>query len=118
MADAYSMTDGVSDSDFEDALAEAKEEDNLSRANVVRKIKKPAPASDAEPRTRKRRPLADTARESGWALRRDVEKIERLFTDDRYAHNKQQVATQLRSHLTYAVETLTGLIDCIEREGA
>jgi hypothetical protein len=38
-ADAYAMTDGVSDTDFEDALGEARAEANLSRANVVRKIR-------------------------------------------------------------------------------
>ncbi|WP_336670695.1 hypothetical protein [Tsukamurella sp. USMM236] len=35
----YAMTDGVSDDQFEEALAEAKEEGNLSRANVARKAK-------------------------------------------------------------------------------
>jgi hypothetical protein len=38
-ADTYAMTDGVSDTDFEDAIGEAKAEGNLSRANVVRKIR-------------------------------------------------------------------------------
>jgi hypothetical protein len=38
-ADAYAMTDGVSEADFENALSEAKTEGNLSRANVVRKIR-------------------------------------------------------------------------------
>jgi hypothetical protein len=38
-ADAYAMTDDVSDADFEDVLGEAKAEGNLSRANVVRKIR-------------------------------------------------------------------------------
>jgi hypothetical protein len=38
--DAYAMTDGVSDEQFEQALAEAKDEGNLSRANVVRKVAK------------------------------------------------------------------------------
>jgi hypothetical protein len=37
-AGTYAMTDGVSDTDFENALGEAKAEGNLSRANVVRKI--------------------------------------------------------------------------------
>jgi hypothetical protein len=37
------MTDGVSDTDFEDALGEAKAEGNLSRANVVRKIRQRRP---------------------------------------------------------------------------
>ncbi|HEV8274919.1 MAG TPA: hypothetical protein VGQ26_04380 [Streptosporangiaceae bacterium] len=38
-ADAYAMADGVSGTDFEDALGEARAEGNLSRANVVRKIR-------------------------------------------------------------------------------
>jgi hypothetical protein len=38
-ADGYAMADGVCDTDFEDALGEAKAEGNLSRANVVRKIR-------------------------------------------------------------------------------
>jgi hypothetical protein len=38
-ADAYAMTDGVSDDDFEDALGQAKSGGDLSRANVVRKIR-------------------------------------------------------------------------------
>jgi hypothetical protein len=38
-ADTYAMTDGVCDASFEDAIGEAKAEGNLSRANVVRKIR-------------------------------------------------------------------------------
>src|SRR5487761_1750059 len=38
-ADAYAMTDGVCDTEFEDVLDEAKAEGNLSRANLVRKIR-------------------------------------------------------------------------------
>jgi hypothetical protein len=38
-AGIYHMTDGVSDEDFEEALAGAKAEQDLSRANVVRKIR-------------------------------------------------------------------------------
>jgi hypothetical protein len=38
-ADAYAMTDDVSDAAFEDVLGEAKAEGNLSRANVVRKLR-------------------------------------------------------------------------------
>jgi hypothetical protein len=38
-ADTYAMTDGVGDTDFEEALGEARAEGNLSRANVVRKIR-------------------------------------------------------------------------------
>lgn len=37
--ESYAMTDGVSEEKFEEALAEAKAEGNLSRANVVRRIR-------------------------------------------------------------------------------
>lgn len=50
-ADVYAMTDGVTDEAFEDALAAAREEHNLARANVVRKLTPPppgAPTSRAE----------------------------------------------------------------------
>ena len=43
----YDMTDGVSDEEFEDALADAREEGNLSRANVIRKIRKEPAAPPA-----------------------------------------------------------------------
>ena len=36
--DIYAMTDGVSDEQFEQAMAEVREEGNPSRANVVRKV--------------------------------------------------------------------------------
>ncbi len=38
-AAVWAITDNVSDDAFEEAIAEAKEEGNLSRANVVRKVK-------------------------------------------------------------------------------
>lgn len=45
----YAMTDGVSDEQFEEAIAEAKSEGNLSRANVARKCKaKSKPAIEAD----------------------------------------------------------------------
>ena len=45
-AGIYHLTDGVSDEDFEEAVAAAKAEQDLSRANIVRKIRQrrsPAP---------------------------------------------------------------------------
>ncbi len=40
------MTDGVTDEEFAEALDEAKAEGNLSRANVVRKLRKqPGPTT-------------------------------------------------------------------------
>lgn len=37
--DTYNMTDDVSDEQFEEAIADAKHEENMSRANVVRHVK-------------------------------------------------------------------------------
>lgn len=46
-AGIYAMTDDVTDDEFEEAIAEAKDEGNLSRANVVRKVKpRPTPKPD------------------------------------------------------------------------
>lgn len=46
----YDVTDSVSDEQFDEAIDEAKAENNLSRANVVRKIRKePAPKPTDRP---------------------------------------------------------------------
>lgn len=53
-ADTYAMTDDVSDERFEEAITEAKAEGNLSRANVVRKVRSeegPVGRSTADVRT-------------------------------------------------------------------
>jgi hypothetical protein len=42
-SETYKMTDGISDEQFEEALSEAKAEGNLSRANLVRKVRGQAP---------------------------------------------------------------------------
>lgn len=47
----YAVTDGVPDEQFEQVIAEAKAEKNLTRANVVRKIRgETAPAIPGDPR--------------------------------------------------------------------
>ncbi len=63
----YAMTDGVSDEEFERALAEAKAEGNLSRANVIRKIRqRRTPA--AAPGQARRPDANQVARETASAL--------------------------------------------------
>lgn len=61
----------------------------------------------------RRRPITDTARDAGWELRKAVERIERIREDDRFTPNKDEVATHLRSHLTYAIEVCQDLLDGI-----
>jgi len=65
----------------------------------------------AQPKKPNRRALTDTARDAGWELRKAVERLERIREDDRYSRNKEEVATQLRSHLTYAIESCQGTLD-------
>jgi hypothetical protein len=74
----YALTDDVSDEQFEEAIGEAKEESNLSRANLARKVRTPkrAKAKDEEPtsswqRVKKAREMAEagcTSRQIGQAL--------------------------------------------------
>ncbi len=47
-SDIYGMTDDVTDEQFEEVLAEAKGEGNMSRSNVVRKIKNLPTFSEAQ----------------------------------------------------------------------
>lgn len=69
----------------------------------------PAPASQ----TPRRRPLTDVARDVGWDARKLAEKVQRLSDDDRFSANAEQVASHLRSHLTYAIEVYQDLLDRI-----
>lgn len=63
----------------------------------------------------RRRPLPDVALDAAHALTAAVARMERVFTDDRYPQNKEQVARYTRHHLPQAVETLQRLADEITR---
>lgn len=58
-----------------------------------------------------RRALTDSARDTGWDVRKAVEKLERIREDDRYSRNKKEVAELLRGHLIYVIETCQGMLD-------
>lgn len=62
----------------------------------------------------RRSPLADDAKNGGWQLRKSVERLVRISEDDRFAANKEQVATHLRDHLLYAVEVCQDLLDTLK----
>lgn len=108
--DALAM--GELDADeFDEVIAEAKAEGNLSRANVARKARE---KSGAPERAKPRKALIDTARDAGWDLRKSVERLQRIAEDDRFATNKPQVAPLLRSHLENAVEVCQDLLARID----
>lgn len=70
--------------------------------------------SPPAPRATPRKPLADTARDAGWDLRKSIERLQRIAEDDRFATNKPQVAPLLRSHLENAVEVCQDLLARID----
>jgi hypothetical protein len=114
------------DAEFEKSLAQARAEGDLSRENVARHLTplpkvtgvdgkqysrpEPAAATDRKPN---RRALPDVARDAGWDLRKQMEKLQRIADDDRFNANKEQMAPHLRSHLTYAIEVCQDLLDRI-----
>ena len=110
--ETYAMTDGVSDEKFDDAIAKAKTEGNLSRANVVRKLRSET-AGDAEvvaPRTM-RRPLVDGFRSAALDLDRVAGRISRLARDDRFTKNADQISHSYLHDLIRARDALQCVID-------
>lgn len=73
----------------------------------------PAPEPAPVPDKPKRRPITDQARDAGWELRKAVERLERIASDDRFAENKEKVTPHLRGHLSNAVEVCQDLLDHI-----
>ncbi len=71
-------------------------------------------ASDPKPKkATKRQPLVPFTKSAGWALRRAVERIERIVDDDRFAANRGQVAAHLSGHLEYTVRACQEVLDRI-----
>ena len=82
--EVYAMSDDVAEGDFEEALSEAREEGNLSRANVVRKIRQQASPQTRDQRAEKIRDLAYEGLSSAdIAKRMDMsrEGIKKIATD-------------------------------------
>lgn len=117
---------GVSRKTVQDDIAELATSSQLPRPAKTlgqdRKVR--SKKTDAKPAAVKapgaarpkpnRRPLPTFAKDAGWALRREVEKIERILADDRFTQNKEQVTAHLHGHLTYAVEALRRALDSLD----
>jgi hypothetical protein len=106
-ADAYAMADGVSDTDFEHALGEAKAEGNLSRANVVRKIRQrrvcppasagqvPDPADKSPGAAARRRDLIGEFAAGGMSSRQIGERLR--IGADRVRHLAREHGIEIRA---------------------
>lgn len=67
--------------------------------------------SRPEPTTPRRRSIVDAAQDAAADLLRAVEKVERIFADDRYPKNREQVAEVTNGYLSRSAELLGQLID-------
>lgn len=74
-------------------------------------LNRPDPTPKPEPSTPRRKPITDDANRIGWELRKVIEKLDTLETDDRYQGAKEKVTPLLRGHLQTAIETCTRMLD-------
>jgi hypothetical protein len=61
------------------------------------------------PKEPRRSSILDDARNAGWQLRKAVERLERIHSDDRYQKNKAEILAALQPHLDFANEVFTDL---------
>ena len=75
-------------------------------------------APPPEPPAPRRRPITEAFDSASYELRRAVEKVERLTTDDRLEKNKEQIATANLSDLIRVRDSINGIITQLERNHA
>lgn len=117
----HDLSDDVSDDEFEEALTEAREEGNLSRANVVRKIECRGGRGEREGRTKRatrRAPLTDFAFEASADLLRVAERLQRIVADDRFKDNRQAIAQRAAGQINRAAELIAAAQAAINSETA
>lgn len=93
--------------------------ENIAKAKkVTGRDGKTYERSAPKPGPKRQKPITDQARDAGNNLRKNIERIQKITNDPRFARNKEQVAAHLRGHLLYAVEVCQDLIDQFTQEGA
>ena len=116
-ADTYAVTDGVTDEQFEAGLAEAKAEQNLARANVVRKVTGRSPAKSTRPevlrgtrRINSHRVIATTVEAAANAV------IPSLLADINLGELEAQDLGEWISSLSESIRALRSLKSTLEKE--
>jgi hypothetical protein len=93
-----------------------------AREQIVADTKPPAPepapevdatVADEPPAPRPHPPLADEFRRAAVAVRKDVERLERLTTDSRFAKNLGQIARRNLSDLTQAHDAIQRVVNLL-----
>lgn len=105
--DALVMGD-AEDHEFEAALTEARAEGNLSRANVVRKLK--------PQRATRRAPLTDFAFEASTDLLKVAERLTRVLADDRFKDNRNAISQQAGGQINRSLELISQFSGAINSE--
>lgn len=111
----------VEDHELEEALSEAREEGNLSRANVIRKIECRTGRNEREGRTQRatrRAPLTDFAFDASVDLLRVAERLQRVVADDRFKDNRQAIAQRAAGQINRAAELIAAAQAAINSETA
>lgn len=62
-----------------------------------------------------RQSLPEFANKTGWAIRKEAEKLERIAADDRLTENKDVVAAHLRGHLQHTVKVCQDLLARLDK---
>ncbi len=84
---------------------------NIKKAlQAVRNPDSP-PRDPGKPR---RNPLPQQANDAGSQLRKAMERMERIYSDDRFGANRQQIAASTRGELTYIVQAGQDLLDQLD----
>lgn len=107
--------------ELDEAITEAREEGNLSRANVVRKIECRTGRGEREGRTQRatrRAPLTDFAFDASTDLLRVAERLQRVVLDDRFKDNRQAIAQRAAGQINRAAELIAAAQAAINSETA
>jgi len=92
----------------------------------VESLPEPEPAEPAEPDTApptdapipkasapQRRPIVDTFRDAALTAVKDIDRLSRLLTDDRWPRNVTKVAPSIRNDLREALDRLTAVVESL-----
>lgn len=105
--DAVTMGE-AEEHEFEAALSEARAEGNLSRANVVRKLK--------PQRATRRAPLTDFAFDASTDLLKVAERLIRVLADDRFKDNRPVIQQQAGGQINRSLELIAQFSSALNSE--
>ena len=116
----------VDEGTFEQALSEARADDDLSRENIAAHLPAtPVPVTGLDgktytrtatdkPRSAPRRALTEQFFDAAYDLARAVERVHKLTSDDRWENNRAQIATKHEGNLRQAADLMDEVLRCLD----